>query len=218
MPAPRAALPIAMGFGIVYLAALITLPSPPSATAPPVTVAAWFQSHSDAVRIWVWLMTVAGSLFAVLVGLLRSALPAPHRDVFLVGGIAFTSQTATALWLWAGMALHPDLLQPATARALLDVADYYGPILTAATTVMLLPIALVALGHSRRLPRWVGWVSLLAFAEQAIETVTVFGRGGFIAPNGAMNNLLGAGLVGLALLAFTVAACRAPRMSEARAG
>ena len=34
----------------------------------------------------------------------------------------------------------------------------------------------------------------VAFAEQAIETITVFGTGGFIAPGGDMNLILGAAL------------------------
>jgi hypothetical protein len=35
---------------------------------------------------------------------------------------------------------------------------------------------------------------VIAFAEQAIETITVFGTHGFTAPGGDMNLLLGAGL------------------------
>ena len=34
----------------------------------------------------------------------------------------------------------------------------------------------------------------IAFAEQAVETITVFGTHGFTAPGGDMNILLGAGL------------------------
>ncbi len=38
---------------------------------------------------------------------------------------------------------------------------------------------------------------MLFFVEQAIETVTVFGKSGFIAPGGAMNLYLG-GVIGMA--------------------
>lgn len=47
---------------------------------------------------------------------------------------------------------------------------------------------------ARLVPRWSGWLSVVFFGEQAIETVTVFGQSGFIAPGGAMNLYLGGGI------------------------
>jgi len=41
-------------------------------------------------------------------------------------------------------------------------------------------------------------------AEQAVETVKIFGTTGFTEPGGAMNLQLGAGLVGVWLLAFAI--------------
>jgi hypothetical protein len=58
------------------------------------------------------------------------------------------------------------------------------------------------------LPRWLGFVAAVALAEQLVETITIFGRHGFIAPGGAMNVDLGAGLVGVALLCLGVAVAR----------
>jgi hypothetical protein len=46
-------------------------------------------------------------------------------------------------------------------------------------------------------PRWLVWLSVVLFVEQAIETVTVFGESGFIAPGGTMNIYLG-GIIGMA--------------------
>jgi hypothetical protein len=43
---------------------------------------------------------------------------------------------------------------------------------------------------------------LVVFAEQAVETTTIFGSTGFTAPGGEMNVLLGAWLVATWLLAF----------------
>src|ERR1700686_4378507 len=37
-------------------------------------------------------------------------------------------------WTWAGLALHADRLDPATARSLLDVVIFYGPVATGTTT------------------------------------------------------------------------------------
>ena len=48
----------------------------------------------------------------------------------------------------------------------------------------------------------------LAVAEQLIETITIFGRHGFIAPGGPMNIYLGAGLTGLAILCLGITAAR----------
>ena len=48
----------------------------------------------------------------------------------------------------------------------------------------------------------------IAVTEQLIETITIFGRHGFIAPGGPMNVYLGAGLVAVALLSLAVAAAR----------
>jgi hypothetical protein len=45
---------------------------------------------------------------------------------------------------------------------------------------------------------------VIAFVEQAAETVTVFGTHGFIAPGGAMNLALGAGLTAIWFVALVV--------------
>jgi hypothetical protein len=113
--------------------------------------------------------------------------------VFFFGAIAFIVQTAIQSWLWAGLSWHTDQLQPATARILLDVASFWGPILTGATITMLAPVVLLALRGT--LPRWLGILQALTLLEQLIETVTVDGHTGFTAPGGPMNLFLGAGLV-----------------------
>jgi hypothetical protein len=116
-----------VGFGLLYLAASIVLGSTPDATDSGPTVAAWFRDHDGQVRTWMWLLTLSAPFFATFAALVRTALPAPHRDVFFFGAIAFAAETAVQGWLWAGMALHADQLQAATARTLLDVARFWGP-------------------------------------------------------------------------------------------
>ena len=44
------------------------------------------------------------------------------------------------------------------------------------------------------IPRWLTWLSAIFFLEQVIETITVFGQTGFIAPGGTMNVYLGGGI------------------------
>jgi hypothetical protein len=134
--------------------------------------------------------------------LLRRLLPAPHRDVFLIGAITFVVTYAVQAWTWGGLALHADRLEPATARTVLDVAVFWGPVLTGATTTMIAPVTLLALRRNAGLPVWLGVLGAIAFLEQSIETITIFGSVGFIEPGGAMNLQLGAGLTATWMLAF----------------
>jgi xanthosine utilization system XapX-like protein len=167
-------------------------------------VVAWFRANRDGVRWSVWASTVGAPLLAIVLSLLRRLLPAPHRDVFLIGAVGIVVTTAIQSWTWAGLALHADRLEPATARTVLDVALFWGPVLTGATTTMIAPVTLLALRGQAGLPRWLGVLGAVAFIEQAVETVTIFGATGFTEPGGAMNLQLGAGLFLVWLLAFSV--------------
>jgi hypothetical protein len=197
-----------IGFGVLYLAATIALGSTPDAGDDGQAVAAWFRDNDGHVRAWAWLLTLSGPVFATYAALVRARLPSPHRDIFFFGALAFAAETAVQAWLWAGMAWHANELQPATARTLLDVASFWGPVLTATTVTMLAPVVVLALRGDAGLPRWLGWVSAVAVAEQLVETITIFGRHGFIAPGGPMNIYLGAGLVAVALLSLGITAAR----------
>jgi hypothetical protein len=166
----------------------------PAASETGAELVSWFREHGAAVRWGVWALTVAAPLFAVMVALLRRLLPEPHRDVFLIGAIAFQVCTSVWTWTWAGLALRADHLEPATTRAILDVAVFFGPVLTAFTTTMMAPVTLLAFGREARIPRWLGALGLVALAEQAIETITIFGSTGFTQPGGAMNMQLGGAL------------------------
>src|SRR5438445_6694518 len=202
-------LSVTVGFGLLYLAAVGALGSTPGAGEDGRAVADWFRSHGGQVRAWMLLLTLFAPLFATFAALVRAQLPAPHRDVFFFGAIAFAAETAVQGWLWAGMAWHAGQLQPATARTLLDVASFWGPVLTSTTVIMLAPVVVLALRGAAGLPRWLGVIGGIALAEQVAETVTIFGRHGFIAPGGPMNVFLGAGLVAVSLLCLGVAAARA---------
>ncbi|MEY2566867.1 MAG: hypothetical protein QOE35_1396 [Actinomycetota bacterium] len=197
-----------IGFGLLYLAAGAALGTPPGVDDDARTVAAWFAAHGSNVRWWLWLLTLTGPVFAVFAALVRERLPRPHRDVFLFGAIAFGAETAVYGWFWGGLALHGATLEPSTAHTLFAVANFWGPVLTSSTVAMLAPIAVAAFQRPTDLPRWVGVVVTVAVAEQLAETVTIFGHSGFIAPGGAMNNYLGAGLTGLALVVTGVVLAR----------
>ena len=66
---------------------------------------------------------------------------------------------------------------------------------------------LLGFGSAAVIPKWLAWLSVALFVEQAIETITVFGESGFIAPGGTMNLYLGgaigmAGVIGVIMWAY----------------
>lgn len=189
---------------ILYAAGAVSLGTAPAAAAPGARVVTWFSENQNGVRWFVWAATVNAPVLAFLFALLQRLLPEPHRDVFRFGAVAFVVTTAVQAWIWGGLALHANRLEPATARTFLDVAVYWGPVLTGATTTMIAPVTLLALHGHAGLPRWLGVLGAVAFLEQTIETITIFGSTGFTEPGGAMNMQLGAGLILAWLLAFSI--------------
>jgi hypothetical protein len=200
----RALLGATVAVGVLYLLALAALGTPPAASETGEQVVAWFREHRDGARWSVWFLTVSMPPSALMFALMRRLLPRPHRDVFLIGAISFLVAGSVQAWTWGGLSLHADQLEPAIARTVLDVAVFFGPILTGATTTMFAPVTLLALRGRAGFPSWLGLLGAVAFAEQTIETTTVFGSTGFAQPGGAMNLQLGAGLTVAWILAFGV--------------
>jgi hypothetical protein len=196
--------------GVLYLVGSIAIESAPSVTGSPASVIAWFQHHHDAARLYAWTATCGTLAFAVFAAIIRGMLPAPFRDVFLLGAAAFVIESAIHGWLWAGLALHSGSLQPATARLTLDIASYWGAVLNGATTTMIGAVTVLGLTARPLIPRWLTALGVIAFIEQAAETVTVFGTHGFIAPSGPMGALLGAGLTTVWLGGLMIWAARRP--------
>lgn len=206
--APRLGSRVLLGATIAYgllavlgglaLAAFGTLPA---ATETGAELVAWFRAYPNSIRLGVWAFTVALPAFATMAALLRAMLPAPHRDVFFLGAMVYAASIAIWTWTWAGLALHAATSDPATTRTILDVAVFMGPVLTGATTTMMAPVTVLAF-RGDVLPRWLGVLGLVAFVEQSIETVTIFGSTGFTQPGGAMNMQLGGALTLSWILGF----------------
>ena len=198
----RALLGATGAYAILGALALAAFGTIPAASETGTQLVTWFRERGDSVRWGIWAFTVAAPAFALMAALLRRLIPPPHRDVFLIGAIAYTTAISVWTWTWGGLALHADQLEPATARAILDVAAFFGPVLTGSTTTMMAPVTLLALSRRAGFPRWLGVLGLVAFVEQAVETITIFGSTGFTQPGGAMNMQLGAGLTLAWILAF----------------
>jgi len=170
----------------------VALGTPPHVTDSPERIAQWFLDHRDEARLYAWTATFATVAVAILAAIIRGLLPAPHRDVFLLGAAAFVIETAVQAWFWAGIARDPASLDPATVRLGFSVLSFWGPILTGATMAMIGAVTVLGLRAKPAIPRWLTVLGALAFLEQAIETITVFGTSGFTAPGGDMNLRLGA--------------------------
>jgi len=194
----------AVGAASLYVLGAAALGTPPSATDSPDRVLAWFREHHDAARIYAWTGALGTLTFATMAGIVRNTLPPVARDVFLLGAAAFIVETAIQAWCWGALALHTGSLQPADARLLLDVASFWGPILTGATTTMIAAVTALGLRARPLIPRWLTALGALAFVEQAVETITVFGTHGFAAPGGDMNVILGAALTAVWLIGLVI--------------
>jgi hypothetical protein len=202
---------VTIGFTLLYLGSTLALGQPPDANDSGATVTHWFATHGGHVRTWAWLLTLATPLFGLYAAFVRAHLPVGLRDLFLIGAIAFLAETAVMTWIALALAWHGGALAPATARTLLDVTDYWGPVLTATTVMMLTPVMMAAFGSEQVLPRWLGILAAVTVAEQLVETLTIFGRSGFMAPGGPMNVILGALLVAVSLVALGLVAARLER-------
>jgi hypothetical protein len=202
----------AIGFAVLFVLAQVVAPVPPDIKASGDRIVAYYRAHGDAVRLGVWLVTLAGLPFVALVAWFRSRVDGIGRDVLLVGGAGIAASTAVWTWISAGLALHPSQLDPHTARTLTDVGAYYGPVLTLAVSLLAAPIGWEAFRGDRSWPRWVGWLTAVLVIEQLAETVTIFGKSGFIAPGGAMNFALGAPLFVVWVIAVAAGSTRSQKL------
>jgi hypothetical protein len=191
-------------YAVLGVAGLVAVGTFPAATETGEQMVAWFRESAQGVRWFVWTWTVAILPLAIMITSLRRLLPVLYRDVYLIGAISYLVAIEIATWSWAGLAVHADHLNPDTARTVLDVVIFLGPVLTGSTTTMMAPVTLLALRGLAQLPPWLGVLGVVAFLEQAAETITIFGTTGFIQPGGAMNMQLGAMLTLTWLLAFGV--------------
>ena len=189
----RVLLGATIAYALLMAVALAAFGTLPAATETGAELVAWFRASPRSIRLGVWAFTVALPAFAAIAALIRGMLPAPYRDVFFLGATVYAASIAVWTWTWGGLALHAERLDPAIARTVLDIALFFGPVLTGATTTMMAPVTVLGL-RGRTVPRWIGALGFVAFVEQSVETVTIFGSTGFTQPGGAMNMQLGGGL------------------------
>ncbi len=191
----------AIGFNALFITGLAFLGTPVPVEASPGKTVAWLQLNQDDIPVAAVCFALAMIPFLVLIAWARRALPDIYGYAFLAAAGAFAAQSMISIWFLLGTSLHADTIDPKTARSLLDVGSYFGPMLTTTDVVMAGAVALVALREGL-LPRWLGWLSVVFAIEQLAETATIYGNSGFAAPGGDWNNVLGGGLLGIWLIAL----------------
>ena len=193
---------------ILFVAGMIALGTPPTTEQSGADVVGWLGEHRDRVRWYVLAVTANTPVLGFFFAYLRQPLPPLFRDMFLFGAAILLVTMGVQAWTWGGLAVRADALDPAIARSILDVALFWGPVLTGATITMMFPVTWLALDGTYGFPQWLGLLGVIVITEQAPEMITIFGSTGFIAPGGAMNLHLGAGLFTIWLTAFIVCSAR----------
>lgn len=188
----RILLIVSIATGAFYVAGFVALGSAlPTIDSSGQAIVDWFSEHGTRARIYSWTAAFVSLGLAIFGGQVAALLPRPHRYIFLAGVLGFAITAQVQAWIWAGLAFHPQQLDPGAARTLFDIAAFWGPLVNGSTTAMAVAVAALGFGTEPAVPRWLAWLSVILFLEQAVETVTVFGHSGFIAPGGAMNVYLG---------------------------
>lgn len=195
----------AIAYVVLLFAALFIVPAPPQVTASGARLVRYYQDHGNGMRVTSWLGTLSAIPLVLLLAHLRARLTGMSRDVMLLGSAGVMVTTMLYVWFNAGLALHPDTLDPNVARTVADVGAYFGPVLTVSIVLLIAPIGLAAWRGEGGFPRWLALLTAVFATEQLIETITVMGKRGFIAPGGPMNNMLGAGLYLVWVIAVGVA-------------
>src|ERR1700737_3789177 len=177
----------AIAYVVLLFAGLLVVSNAPDVTDTGARTVRSYRNHAVGGRVVTWLTTVSAVPLVLLVAHLRSRLTGLGRDVMLLGAASLVISTIAFSWVAAGLALHADTLDPRVARTLTDVSDYFGPVLTVSIILLIVPIGLAAWRREGGFPRWLAYLTAVFAVEQAVETVTVFGKSGFIAPGGPMN-------------------------------
>lgn len=190
--------------GAFYVASFVALGGAyPTIDSSGGKIVEWFAKNGANARFYAWTGAFFSLGLAIFGGQVSAVLPKPHRYIFFAGVLGFAITAQIQAWFWAGLALHPEGLEPAAARTIFNIPSYWGPLVNGSTTAMAAAVAALGFRASSEIPRWLTWLSAIFFLEQAVETVTVFGHTGFIAPGGTMNVYLG-GLIGFLWVAGVV--------------
>ncbi len=200
----RTPLVAAAAFAVLSVCATVLVPGGPGVERPGADIVDHLAAHTGMIRLQALLGALALLALVVVIGYGRDRLDGPAGYVFTVGAAVLIAQVGISTWFGAGLALHAGSLEPATARALADIASMRGPVLTVAAIMLAGPVVWAA--RQGRFPRWLAVIAAVFVVEQFVELLTIIGPvGSFIAPGGPMNVYLGGVLFVLFVVALGLA-------------
>jgi len=170
----------AIVYVVATFASVIAVPKAPGVNATGEALVQYYRDHAEAVRTATWLLTWSLVPFVILMAHVRSFLSGLSRDVMLISVAIFVATGTVWTWFHAGLALHAATLDATVTRTLVDISVYFGPILTVVDVLLAGAIGFAAWRCDGGLPRWLAYLSVVFALEQAIETMTIFGKSGFI--------------------------------------
>ncbi len=201
----RVPLVAALAFAVLSVLAVVAVPRPPGVERPGADIVDHFSAHAGMIRLQALLIALAMLALVVVIGYARDRLDGPAGYVFTVGAAVLIAQIGISAWFSAGLALHAEALEPATARAFADISSMWGPLLTVSAIMLAGPVVWAA--RHGRFPRWLAVIAAVFVVEQFVQVLTIIGpAGSFIAPAGPMTIFLGGALFGAFFLALGVAA------------
>ena len=200
----RVPLAAAIAFGVLSVFAVVVVPLGPGLERPGSEIVKHIGEHAGMIRLQALLTALAMLAAVVVIGYARDRLDGPAAYIFTAGAAVLIAQVGVQVWFSAGLALHPAILDPATARVLADISSMGGPLLTVAAILIAGPV--VWAGRQGRFPRWMTLIAAVFVVEQFVELLTIIGPiGSFIAPGGPLAVFGGGALFGVFFFALGLA-------------
>jgi hypothetical protein len=175
-------------FGVSFVIGL--KPNPPNLDAGAAPIAAFVSNNQDALRVQVLLNTVAMLSFLWFLGSVRAGLRTAEGGAGRVsaiasgGGLVGAAFVLLAQVFAAAAALNPLDIGPRITLALIDLEALSVGIGASAFAVFFLAVAGATLLDGG-LPKWLGWLSIIAALSAALGVVTGFSNHGIFAADGA---------------------------------
>jgi hypothetical protein len=200
----RVPLAAAIAFAVLSVFAVVVVPLGPGTERPGSEVVEHIGAHAGMIRLQALLTALAMLAAVVVIGYARDRLDGPAGYMFTVGSAVLIAQAGVQVWFSAGLALHPAMLEAATARTMADIVSMWGPLLTVSAILIAGPV--VWAGRRGRFPRWMTVIAAVFVVEQFVELLTIIGPvGSFIAPGGPMTVFGGGTLFGVFFFALGLA-------------
>jgi hypothetical protein len=176
---------------------------PPDIHTSGQAVAAWAQAHRNALALQALLVMLAWLPGGALVAFVHRRMSGAPAAAFLLGAALSVSLLAIGILMRLALARHSMDGPFGAARLLADVEAYWGPL---ATVPNVLQGAAVGVATREGVfPRWLLPITAIFALQQFVETLTIVGDTGLLAPGGTLNQL-GAAFFGVWTISLGAAA------------